>query len=490
MQDKKQTIKTAVIWCYLIIAVVGILIVTSRFNELITAHDQELTVDIDNLIAEKMNHSIDYMQQSVSEMATVLSYQDILELDQLYEQLTGSIAHSDYVSIGIVAEDGTIYGKSSEQDEMEKWGLIQMAKNTQEVSISEPYRSAITGKLVFTMFSPIYQQEERLGCIFVTYPLSEIQEIANSKVLADDVEIYIMDAFSENIILCSGSDKHLIGNWNSTKLMKMQIAKENLEAYENWEAQMRQGQQSGTVQFNLNGVDYTQVYENIDAMDGWSVVVRIPNSTLSNTMQQFQKVTLIFVSVLIVMSIVLLLILHKWDETEKARFEYMSTHDALTDVYNRNAFDLVVQKHLDEVDGNEKAALIFLDIDYFKKINDNYGHDIGDHALIILANLLKEQFGEDSIIARYGGDEFVMLVKNFDSQSELEKRMEKLKRTMKESKVIDYDDPEFAFHYSAGIAVFPEQGKKFADLVKYADLALYEVKERGRNGYRWYKDKV
>lgn len=322
----------------------------------------------------------------------------------------------------------------------------------------------------------------------MTYPLSEIQEIANSSVLKDEAEIYLVNAYSDNQILCSGSDMSRIGNWSSTRLLKNQISEDTFDDYQIWEESMLRNGNEKTVQFILNDIEYTQVYENIEAMDGWYVVVRIPNSTLSDTVYEFQRVIILFISLLIVLSIVLLFIIRRWDEAEKAKFEYMSTHDALTDVYNRNAFDSIVQKYLDEEGKSENGALIFLDIDYFKKINDNYGHDIGDRALVVLAGLLKEQFEKDSIIARYGGDEFVVMVKNLSSHKNLEKRLERLKRTMREAQVLDHQDPDFQFHYSAGIVSFPDQGEKFTELVKYADVALYEVKQKGRNGYGWYRE--
>lgn len=154
-KQRKNSSKSIIIWLYLVISVIGVLVVSERFNALIASHDKELTIDIDNLIAEKMNRSIEYMQQSVDEMARVLSYQDLLELDELYGQLTDSISESDYISIGIIAQDGTVYGHPSEKEEMLKWDLIELADKTQQVSISEPYRSGLNGKIVFTMFSPI-----------------------------------------------------------------------------------------------------------------------------------------------------------------------------------------------------------------------------------------------------------------------------------------------------------------------------------------------
>lgn len=487
MKNKNRLSSSVLISIYLIISIVGLLLVVRYFDNLITSHDRELTADVASLIAEKMNRSIDYMQKSVDEMATVLSYQDLLEFDQLYGQLEDSLSDSDYISIGIISEDGQVYGRDSEKNEMNKWELSELSFRTQEVSISEPYRSTMTGKLVFTMFSPVYQQGERLGCIFVTYPLAEIQDIANTAVLQDKVEIYLANCNSENMIICSGSNEYLVGNWNSARLMKRQISEASLGNYEKWEKLMKNGVEEGTVQFDIENVTYTQVFRKIAAMDGWNVVVRIPNKSLSNDMQNLRTASVIFVFMLLILSLLVLYSLHSKDVAERERFEYMSTHDALTDVYNRNAFDLVVQKALDERKASQKAALVFLDIDYFKQINDNFGHDVGDRTLVAFANILKELFGKDSVIARYGGDEFVLLVQQYESEAALNERLRGFLKRLSEVKLLEYDDERYSLHYSAGIVACPEYGQHFEELVKFADIALYETKEAGRNGFRWYK---
>lgn len=487
MQKKKKGPSSLqLIMIYLAVAFLGMMLLGYVFSGLIRKHDEEFTRDIDSLIAEKMNRSIEYMQQSVDEMAAVLSYQDLLELDQLYDQLVDSIDDADYVSIGIVAIDGTVYGLDSEKDELVKWDLINMAANTQDVSISEPYRSGVTGKLVFTMFAPIYQQGERLGCIFVTYPLSELEKIAGSEVMQDKVEVYLVNPFSENVIFCSGKDDYMVGNWLSTHLVKKDIDPKDIEAYEKWEENMRNGVETGAVQFVYQDEAYVMVYQQINSMNGWSVASKIPTRNLSNTMKIFGYVVAGFSITLIVLSLLLLVVLSKKDAEEKARFEYMSTHDALTDLYNRAAFEAKAQEFFDSIGKTNYGALIFMDVDFFKQINDKYGHDIGDKTLQAVANCLREQFAQEAIIARYGGDEFVILVRQVASIEALNTRLDNLKMSLKQVRVLDYEDNEFCVHYSAGIAAFPDNGNNFSDLVKYADLALYMVKEEGRDGYKWF----
>lgn len=487
MDRKKNTFsRTILIWIYLLVSVAGIFSIAHIYNGMISRHDKVLTMNISNLIAEKVNRSVEYMQQSVDKMAMVLSYQELVDPEHVYEQLAASVQEADYISAGIISSDGKVYARPTEKEELGKWGLVSLASHVEKVSISEPYRSALTGKQVFTMFSPIYQKGQRWGCLFVTYPLSEIQNIANTNIMQDEADIYLMNARSNNTILCSGSNPYLIGNWSSEHLMKQHVSVLTLPAYEQWTAQMRNGEKKGSVQFELDGISYVQVFEQIDAMDGWNVVVRIPNSILSNTAKEFQKLTMALALLLMCLSLMLFRILHKQDMEEKKQFEYLSTHDALTGIYNRRAFEQEALQHLSRKGELEQGALIFMDVDYFKQINDRFGHDAGDLALVSVADGLKRVLGDEAIISRYGGDEFVILVKRVPEREALNQKMEQLKKEFYQIVLTKDTDVDFHVQFSAGIVAFPQYGVQYDTLTRCADQAVYQVKENGRNGYAWY----
>lgn len=477
---------TTFIWIYLVLSIIGFVVISSIFNSMIEEHDNKLTGDIDNLIAEKMDDSIGYMLETIDAMSRFISFQDSLDFNQLYEQMNRDSKEEEYSSVGLVATDGTVYGLPSEQEEMEKWGFAEKALAADTIVVSDPYRSATTGKLVFTFFAPIYEQGERVGCVFVTYPLTEIQNIASSSVLQDEIEIYIMDVRAENMIFCSGTDQFKMGNWSSARILRKQIDAAYVDEYDAWATDLHAGSKMGAVNFAIDNVIYTQVHRNIEKMPGWCVLVRVPNNLLSDTLRQFKVVTIIFAVVSVLIFSLTLVSLKAADAREKAKFEYMSTHDALTDVYNRNAFDLVVQKYLNEEGKSEHGCLVFVDIDYFKQINDKYGHAIGDDALVAFSDCLKQLFAEDSIVARYGGDEFVLLVKRIDSIERMNQRMDSLKNELEAIK-LDGTDSDFTLSFSAGISMFPDHGNQFEELVKCADEAVYEVKSNGRGHYRWYQ---
>lgn len=495
-QDKiafssKNVTFSKIVALYLFLCITGILISLPLFNRLIRQHDLDMTSNVCNLIAEKMNNSIAYMTRSVKDSAVLLGTHDMTDMEAAYEEITEGIEDAEYSSIGLIDNNGRIYGSEPEKKEIEKWGLLELAKLKSGVAISEPYRSSMNGKMAITMFSPIYKGNVRYGTLFVTYPLEEIQNMANTNVLKEETEIYLMNPYSDNFIWCSGTDNALIGSWNNMMLHKRNIKDIGENSYSEWEQKMKENEKRGSVNFEIDGVVYTQVFESIDAMEDWSVVVRIPSSALSNTLRIFQGSSIATVGILVLASLVLFSFSHKKEMQERWLLEYASIHDALTNVMNRRAFEFMVKSFLEEnhKKHNEKkanGALLFLDIDFFKQVNDRFGHDTGDMALCAFADGLKKVFAENCIVARYGGDEFIVLVKHMDSEEWLNTRLEEFKRELLQFDPDVPDAEDFELHYSAGIAKFPENSMKMEDLMQCADVALYQVKKRGRNGYAWY----
>lgn len=470
------------IFTYLACCVVGMIIIVYVFNGLIAAHDKQLTNEICTLISEKMETSIKYISNTVDEISAIISYCGNDSFEEEYSQLKKCVAESGFLSIGIIDNDGKLYATEAECFEFEKWGLTEIAMNSNDVTISEPYRSSMTGQLVFTMFSPLSAEGERMGTIFVTYPLDEIQNMANTKSLKNETEIWIMDGYSDNIIRCSGSG-YLVGSWSNFKLEKQKI--KNLPLYEAWEYSLRYGDYTGSVNYTTtDGVNYSQVFKRIDFMPGWNVVVRIPSLALSNTMQIFRRAILAFATVIITASFFLLIFTHKRETAEKKIFENLSTYDPLTKILNRRAFEKASAKYF-ETEKEPECSFIFFDVDYFKQVNDNYGHEVGDFILVSFASALDSVFGDSGLVSRFGGDEFVVLIRN-GSKEAVTAMVEHFADKIKDLR-IDCDN-DFRLHFSAGMAACPFDTNNLEDLMKCADNALYKVKENGRNGWQWFSE--
>lgn len=474
---------------YLVICGIGVVLLLIRFDGLIRSHDRMLTEDICSLVTEKMNNSIRYMTTSAENISAVLSAEGHNDLRELYGTLSRNKEGSNYISIGFIDEEGTVYASPSELNEFEKWGLVETARLADPVSISAPYRSGETGHSVFTMFTNYTYGDGKKGYLFLTYPLKEIQNMAYTESVTEDTEIWLMEAESDNVIQCAGSDSHTIGSWNNALIvMRKEINSDYQDDYIEWKDKMNDGEKTANLTYEIGKETYTQVFSKIDFMHGWYVVVRIPSSSLSSSIQLFRSSVLIFLGVLLIATVIIFILSHKRETAEKRALENLSIHDPLTSVMNRRAFDFTAEQYIGKSLKNE-ASLLFIDIDYFKQVNDNFGHEAGDRILTEFSAALREQFGESGFISRYGGDEFVVLVKSADRKKVSEK-LEQLQKSA--ANIKPCDDPQvygdFKLTFSCGAASFPKDADDLKSLKAGADSALYIVKENGRNGYGWKKN--
>ena len=163
--------------------------------------------------------------------------------------------------------------------------------------------------------------------------------------------------------------------------------------------------------------------------------------------------------------------------------------DSLTGLYNRKYLDEIVEKQLAlDVKNGSIYAIMFLDIDYFKMVNDTYGHDIGDDILRKLAITMKKSIGANETLVRYGGEEFLILMKNATQES-TKKLADKINADF--SKIIfNYGGDSFSKTVSIGYSFFPTDTDQFWKCIKYADISLYEAKATGRNKVVKFSKKI
>ena len=154
--------------------------------------------------------------------------------------------------------------------------------------------------------------------------------------------------------------------------------------------------------------------------------------------------------------------------------------DSLTGLYNWKYLDEIVEKQLNlDMKNGVVYAIMFLDIDYFKMVNDTYGHDVGDDILRKLAITMKKSISSNETLIRYGGEEFLILMKNATQESAKE-LANKINADF--SKIIfNYGGDSFSKTVSIGYSFFPTDTDQFWKCIKYADISLYEAKSTGRN---------
>jgi diguanylate cyclase (GGDEF)-like protein len=165
-----------------------------------------------------------------------------------------------------------------------------------------------------------------------------------------------------------------------------------------------------------------------------------------------------------------------------------ASQDSLTNLYNYHKFQELLDKEVYRAKRyNHDLGLIFGDIDNFKEINDKYGHLAGDAALKSIAKCLKDNFRDSDIIARYGGDEFAIILPE-TSINDVYIVVERLRKNV-DSLIIDYDGKKFSFSMSFGITTLGSTNNlSAAELLKRADNALYKAKNAGRNRSYLFKE--
>jgi diguanylate cyclase (GGDEF)-like protein len=168
-------------------------------------------------------------------------------------------------------------------------------------------------------------------------------------------------------------------------------------------------------------------------------------------------------------------------ELEHERSAYLATHDVLTQLPNRYLFaDRFDQAYTDWKFNGIPFAVMLIDLDHFKEINDKYGHEVGDQVLWAVANRMLQATRSCDTVARYGGDEFVILITDLSNPESAELKAARVFETIAQAVVTSA--AELSISCSIGVSLCPNHGQSLDALLKAADQAMYGVKELGRKG--------
>lgn len=178
----------------------------------------------------------------------------------------------------------------------------------------------------------------------------------------------------------------------------------------------------------------------------------------------------------------------------QARLEHMAHHDALTGLPNRLQ---LVERLTNELMRAQRhgyfGAILFIDLDQFKTINDSLGHPVGDIVLEIVAKRLRESLREEDLVARLSGDEFVVVLSVLDhDQVSAEKRALEISENIRMliSKPCKHESMELRVTCSVGVVMYPDQDKSVHELLRHADTAMYHVKEKGRDSIEFFNEEM
>lgn len=182
-----------------------------------------------------------------------------------------------------------------------------------------------------------------------------------------------------------------------------------------------------------------------------------------------------------------------YDISDRKRMEeqiqHLAYHDSLTQLPNRSLFnDRLLQSLRSAQRHQQRIALMFVDLDGFKQVNDQFGHDTGDALLKQVAKRLSASLRESDSVSRIGGDEFILLLNDVSTQRDAEEIAEKIRHAL--ATVFEIAGHTVNISCSIGIAVYPEHGQNEHELIKHADTAMYQAKRSGKNNVQVFQQKL
>lgn len=220
----------------------------------------------------------------------------------------------------------------------------------------------------------------------------------------------------------------------------------------------------------------------------WSMPIRQPSQEVlgSFALSSFQsRAPTEFQKKLMSIGANLAAVILQREKMEKRLWD-MAHYDSLTLLPNRSLLEKTLDQVLSQTKQNdEKLFLMFIDLDNFKNINDSYGHTIGDEALIITANTLRQCIREQDVLGRLGGDEFVLIIRDIAQHSDAITVADKILTELNSLPALEGTNTSLSA--SIGISVYPDDTDDKSELLRNADTAMYQSKNNGRNQYSFYQ---
>ena len=481
MSDRRKNTKKRKLYLvvYLCLSLVIILLAYFQLSRMAREYNTRHLELITGLYAEKMNASMEYLRNYAQDNVKVAQAMEDKTPSEVLERMEKNRDRTVFCSIGLIGENGDIYGNKYAAADIRQEGLDKQALAAEEFFYSDPYQSSETGSMIVTIFVTV-QNSSWLHTIYVSVKVEDLRQFGVYDLLRGKISIHLLKADSENFVTCisNSSAVNFEGSWNNLLLQQKYYQYNDGYSYSQWVRDMRFGKTDGRFSVAIHGVESTISYKSITSMPGWYVIVELANKDISDITQQFSMFGGIFGSILVGITVIYMLSILLLERKDKKRYMGLSSTDPLTELLNRRALQNAVEEDLKE---KRTGYFIFIDIDDFKIYNDTYGHSNGDLCLKHCARIMKKCFPEDSILGRYGGDEFVVCLRGV-TQEEAYTYMQEFQSWLTPLVLSTGEAVELSV--SAGGAAYPDQGEDFVSLCRKADAALYEVKRNGKGEFR------
>ena len=451
--------------------------------------ESNVQVTISNNVDQQSHHFRAILEAQYNYLDGVADYlgksEELLSEDNM-ELIRCICENSDLERVSIVDEEGIAHYDAGEEKSVAFRRYFKEGISGQR-TLSDPLESRLDGATRVVLGVPIFRGEKVVGVLGGSYDVTAL-----SRLLFED--IYQGQGFSL-ILMKDGS----VISCDDEERLPEQDSERNFFTYyqDNVKNQVPLEQMRSDFSEEIRG--YIQIFSKERKChvayvplqyNSWMVCYVVSTDAAKQPYQFIVDYEICLMGGFLVMVLGLFwnfLRISRKKQKELIRF---ANTDALTGLSNKKSTEDRIQEWMDDSGSQHLGiqAFLIMDIDYFKGINDRYGHSAGDEALRGLGECLRNTFRKDDIVGRIGGDEFVVFMKNISDVCDVVNKAEELLHKVRQMEIPELENNRITI--SMGIALAPDHGDGYLALYKHADMALYETKEKGRNGYTVYSETV
>ncbi len=492
---KNKNVNRVILALLVIVVLMDCFCSSARFKTLVDETYESQIQAVAEIVVEQQNDEISVivgaLKDRVKTLANVVVDEGVPTNEDIKRHLE-AIGGSTYGDVIIANKDGQAMDAYGNFYDISKKKYFKTVMGGETV-VSETTVSAKDGDNVIIVAAPMEYKGECVGAVCCVLRLETISEIIEDDFMSEIGHIILVQ--SDGKVIASTRDDVTLGEEiGDNAIFVSEVGEDNARQF-----MQRRTDTSGDEKESASGDvshigrgDNSYVSEIYNEESGWTLVSIINTEKLENYSEELNEDILRYmisfiarIFAMIVLFVIVLLndIRIVWGEKkeleqQKDIMEFKALHDPMTGLYNKARFMYLAEK---EIKDNPfgKHALYFIDVDDFKHYNDTYGHAAGDELLKGFAEVLKSTFRNGDFIARYGGDEFVVMVNDYFERANLIALADRLYDNTGKKEFKSFDEK---ITLSVGIAEMVP-GATFEGIMHCADEALYKSKENGKNQY-------
>lgn len=481
-EPRSQHVRHLILLMLLFLVYLASCMIFFSFHERTTVSRQTLMSLRSNVEQQcaHFNAIIDIQFESLETLAEFASPQEDFRDEETMALANAIVSSSDFSRILLIQSDGIGFANDGAITNVSRRNYFLRAL-TGTRSVSDPLSSSVDSQTKVVLAVPITDTDGVIrGVVGGAYSIGQLNKFLFSDLYQGSG--YPILLTSGGVLISTSAEEFPAGYQNfydycaSMELLGGADPEQVREDFANGA--------SGYFIARSNGEVRYMVYQAAGLGNGWMMCYTVTSqeagSDYSFIIQDvFYLGTAVLLGVLVLLATVLHLSLR-----ERRRLLRQAQTDPLTGLLNRSS---TVECVTDWLTGSGcHGALMMLDLDNFKEINDAWGHQAGDAILALTADLLRAHFRQSDVVGRIGGDEFMVLMKDVSSRSVVEQHMCRL---CEEFRLLTHPDyPQITLSCSVGAAMAPNQGRTFEELYAHADRALYCAKHRGKDSCSIYTE--